>query len=525
MRSLILILAIILLVKGVYPATEDDYFSVMGEVYFRFQNPANTSLVNEISKIVSISKVTSEWIYAYANEKEFRRFVSLDIPYDVLEHPGFMVAHNAAAKFSFETTNTEYPSYPEYIERMNQFQASYPDICSLQDIGTSVQGRKILCVKITGQTDYFFKPRVFLSSTIHGNEPVGYVMMLYFIDFLLSNYGIDSVVTSIVDRTEIWINPLSNPDGTYWAGDETVFGARRYNANSVDLNRNFPDPAEGEHPDGNQYQPETTAMMDFASIIKPILSANFHCGAEVVNYPWDTFERLHPDNDWFISISRHYVDTVHLNSPGQYMDDLNNGITNGYQWYRITGGRQDYMNYFQQCREITVELSNSFFPASPYTYWTYNKDAIIGLITESFTGICGVVQCKEGYPLQTKVEIPERDFDNSFVFSEKQTGRFFRLLPQGRYNVRFSSAYHYPETLEDISVDSGFLNVVNVSLEHAESGDISADRVIDITDVILCLRMAIGLEPFDLKTSDTNNDGITDIDDVILILRMSIGLR
>ncbi|HOQ82528.1 MAG TPA: hypothetical protein PLL89_05655, partial [bacterium] len=98
-------------------------------------------------------------------------------------------------------------------------------------------------------------------------------------------------------------------------------------------------------------------------------------------------------------------------------------------------------------------------------------------------------------------------------------------LPQGRYNVRFSSAYHYPETLEDISVDSGFLNVVNVSLEHAESGDISADRVIDITDVILCLRMAIGLEPSDLKTSDTNNDGITDIDDVILILRMSIGLR
>jgi hypothetical protein len=55
-------------------------------------------------------------------------------------------------------------------------------------------------------------------------------------------------------------------------------------------------------------------------------------------------------------------------------------------------------------------------------------------------------------------------------------------------------------------------------------GDINSDGLIDISDVILCLRMAIGLETIDLTTADMNDDGTVDISDVILILRKSIGL-
>jgi len=55
-------------------------------------------------------------------------------------------------------------------------------------------------------------------------------------------------------------------------------------------------------------------------------------------------------------------------------------------------------------------------------------------------------------------------------------------------------------------------------------GDINNDSVVDISDVILCLRMTIGLEPADIQKADINNDGEVDIADVILILRISIGL-
>ncbi|MBI5376995.1 MAG: hypothetical protein HZA77_16320, partial [Candidatus Schekmanbacteria bacterium] len=54
-------------------------------------------------------------------------------------------------------------------------------------------------------------------------------------------------------------------------------------------------------------------------------------------------------------------------------------------------------------------------------------------------------------------------------------------------------------------------------------GDMNKDDIIDISDEILVLRIALGL--YQNKTcSDINNDGIVDISDVILTLRMALGL-
>jgi len=56
-------------------------------------------------------------------------------------------------------------------------------------------------------------------------------------------------------------------------------------------------------------------------------------------------------------------------------------------------------------------------------------------------------------------------------------------------------------------------------------GDINTDGSLDILDVILCLRMAEGLDPVNLETADINNDGVINIDDVILIAKKAIGLE
>ncbi len=56
------------------------------------------------------------------------------------------------------------------------------------------------------------------------------------------------------------------------------------------------------------------------------------------------------------------------------------------------------------------------------------------------------------------------------------------------------------------------------------SGDVNGDGETDISDVILCLRMAINLDQPDASVADMNSDGVVDISDVILILRKAIGL-
>lgn len=54
-------------------------------------------------------------------------------------------------------------------------------------------------------------------------------------------------------------------------------------------------------------------------------------------------------------------------------------------------------------------------------------------------------------------------------------------------------------------------------------GDINCDDVIDISDVILVLRLALQLDP-PKDCSDINADGLVDISDVILTLRMALQL-
>ena len=48
---------------------------------------------------------------------------------------------------------------------------------------------------------------------IHGDETVGRQLILYLAQYLLHNYGTDPRITKLVDGTEIFLMPSSNPDG------------------------------------------------------------------------------------------------------------------------------------------------------------------------------------------------------------------------------------------------------------------------------------------------------------------------
>ena len=71
-----------------------------------------------------------------------------------------------------------YPTYSTYVSMMQQWAADYPTLCRLDTIGTSVNGRLILSMEITANRSTDTLPEFFYSSTIHGDEVTGYVMML-----------------------------------------------------------------------------------------------------------------------------------------------------------------------------------------------------------------------------------------------------------------------------------------------------------------------------------------------------------
>ncbi len=452
-------------------ASPYDILKDRGELYFRFPLTDN-SLGNELTRLISIDKATGEGlIYAYANEKGFAKFLDYGIDYEILPPPGIYNG-DLNMKSQVDIRNIAewdfYPTYDAYVSMMYQFAADYPGICQVFSIGTSVGGRQLLVAKISDNVGVSeAEPEFLYTSSIHGDETTGYVLMLRMIDYLLSNYGSDPGITNLVNGIEIWINPLANPDGTYWGGNSTVNNAKRYNANNVDLNRNFPDPADGPHPDGEEWQVETLAFMDFAESRHFVSGANLHGGTEVCNYPWDTWPRLAADDLWWKYVCHQYADTAQAYSPSGYMSDYDDGITNGYTWYRITGGRQDYMNYFHQCREFTLEISNTKLlpPGELPALWNYNYRSLLNYMEQSMYGLRGVIRDSlTNWPLETEIYAVLHEKDSSWVYSDLPGGNYHRLLPQGTYTLRYSAPGYVTKVMSGVTITYEAATELNVFL-------------------------------------------------------------
>ncbi len=406
---------------------------------------------------ISLSPITVNW------------FLLQKFEYKISDNPdskGIISAMTVARAMEWET----YPTYTQYDSIMQSFKALYPSLCKLETIGTSVNGKLVFALKISDNASADEdEPEVFYSSTMHGNETGGFILMLHLADYLLKNYNSSSSVRNLVDNLEIWINPLANPDGTYNSGN-IMSSPGRYNANGYDLNRNFPDPFTPN----TVMQKETIDMMNFMGKHRFVLSANFHAGVEVVNYPWDRWlSKLHADNNWFNSISRAYADTVHVYSGPAYMNYLDNGVTRGSVWYVVYGGRQDFVTWELQGREVTIELDDTYVtPAAQLALlWENNRRSLLGYLENALHGIHGrTINNVTSEPVPAKIFIAGHDTDSSHIYSDTLTGSFVRMLSPGSWDLTFSASGYQDTTIRNIVLPAGQKIYLTVKMEPATSG-------------------------------------------------------
>ncbi|MBQ7984170.1 MAG: carboxypeptidase regulatory-like domain-containing protein [Bacteroidales bacterium] len=361
----------------------------------------------------------------------------------------------------------EYPDYDTYISFMQNIAQQNEDICRLDTIGTSLNGRLILCMSITSQIKADLpKPRFFYSAAMHGNELTGAVMLMRLIDTLTAN---KEEFAALLDNIQIYINPFANPDGTWNnSTDGKIKNPVRYNANYVDLNRNYKDIATKNNSDGKKTQPETQAFMDYQLQHRFHMSCNLHTGSEVFNYPFDKYTssvKTHADRQWFEDLGKDFVAALQDES-GTYFKSVNSsGVIDGGDWYVIGGSRQDWSTYYAHCPEVTLELSDDYIPQSSklplywvrlhkslFVFFDYLQQGFKGTVTDSVTGkhLDGV-----------KIEISDHDRDSSQVYTDSQ-GFYNRCIKQGTYSVKFSKD-GYNDRVEEIAM-TGSTETVNIEL-------------------------------------------------------------
>ena len=472
MKSFFSFFSLIILIATLnsYPQQLDpDYFQKNIEVYFSFEI-SSRELIRELTNVISIDNIIGTTVYAYANENEYNEFLSYNLAHTILPKPGELIIPEMGDEIDEITDWNVYPTYAAYVNMMNQYAINYPSICKLIDAGNTVQGRKILLVKISDNVNIReAEPQFLYTSTMHGDETTGYVLMLRLIDSLLTSYGTKPRITNMINNAEIWINPNANPDGTYHGGNNTVNGATRYNANGYDLNRNFPDPIYGVH--ANQQQ-ETSVFRNLAEQNNFVLCANFHGGTEVVNYPWDTWTSGYPDyvshadDNWYQFISHLYADTCQAHAPSNYMNGYDDGITNGGAWYVINHGRQDYMNWYMKSREVTIEISDIHLlpPSQLPAHWEYNKRSFLNYIESIFYGVRGIVTDTLNHPLNAIVKVLNHDTLHSEIRTDSINGNYHRMLAPGVYSFQFTAEGHYPKTINNVVVNNFQTTVLDVQL-------------------------------------------------------------
>ena len=486
----------------------ENYIETKGELTFTFQitDVANLKSFENNLSIVHFDTNTNT-VKAWANEEQFRLFEALNIPYQVPENENEvdesviydnrpLASRNMMSTLTFPLGS--YPTYAEYAQQMQDFEDDYPALVEKISIGTTGQGDKeLLFVKISDNVSVDeAEPKLMFTSSMHGDEIAGYPMMLTLIDYILTVYSDPghadhARVKNLVENAEIWINPSANPDGTYHnsASNTSVTQARRGNGNNIDLNRNYPDNVAGAHPDGEAYQTETIAFMNFADQHNFVIAANFHGGTELVNYPFDnayaTSQYEHADTDWYEFVGVEYAthcqtdanagntSTPTYNNKSSYMTDDDDwdgnagsqawhnyyrqspGVTHGAEWYRVFGGRQDYMNVYQQCRETTIELSDTkILPESSLVdYWYYNRDALLDYLTQGTYGFRGIVKdavttnAIEG----ATITVVGHDAYGSEVSSDTN-GDFYRPIKGGTYDLMISAPCYQSVTLNSQSI-------------------------------------------------------------------------
>lgn len=488
------------------------YLKEKGEVVLRFKATSVLQL-EKINKILSIGHKHIDEIElegeAYANTKEqLQRFISLGIQYEVTkednEIPQEFTARVAdtgtgLATNAWDTTWDAYPKYSEYVAKMQYWATTYPSLCTLQNIGTTVNGRALYVLKISDNpASDETEPEFFYTSSMHGDEITGYPTMLRFIDYLLTNYGSLSEVTNLLNGTELFINPLANPDGSYKAAINDTYNASGYaatraNANGVDLNRNYADAIGGLHSDSNVYQPETIAFMNFQATRNFVLAANYHGGTEVINFPLDTSNTpntgnfsYHPHDNYFKFISIEYAQLCQTADGNlNYMDEEYNigqfpGTTNGAAWYSVYGGRQDASNYFDHSKEITIEISNLKTPAAsslPF-FWDRNRQALLNFVKQASYGLHGVVSDANGNPIHAKVYVGGTvDNFGSWVETSPTKGDYHKVQIAGTYDVIFEAPGYVTQTIS-VTLTNNATTTLNVTMVPVTSLPTASDATI-----------------------------------------------
>ncbi|EDM15255.1 carboxypeptidase A2 (pancreatic) (predicted), isoform CRA_b [Rattus norvegicus] len=178
--------------------------------------------------------------------------------------------------FNFEA----YHTLEEIYQEMDNLVAENPGLVSKVNIGSSFENRPMNVLKFSTGGD---KPAIWLDAGIHAREWVTQATALWTANKIASDYGTDPAITSLLNTLDIFLLPVTNPDGYVFSQTTNRMWRKTRSKRSgsgcvgVDPNRNwdanFGGPGASSSPCSDSYHgPKPNSEVEVKSIVDFIKS-------------------------------------------------------------------------------------------------------------------------------------------------------------------------------------------------------------------------------------------------------------
>lgn len=219
-----------------------------------------------------------------------------------------------------------YPTYTQIMSDLDSMYILYPGLVKQKTAiapYTTQNGHTIDWMRISDNPNVNEnEPKMLITALHHAREPASVHQLLYFMWYLLENYGTNPEITWLLDHTEIYFVPVVNPDG-YLYNESTNPGGggmwrknRRNNGDGtygVDLNRNYSYQWGVSGTSGTTSsdvykgpsafsEPETQAIRDFTILHQFKLALNYHTYGNLLLHPYGYDYVATPDDAYFTRI-------------------------------------------------------------------------------------------------------------------------------------------------------------------------------------------------------------------------------
>ena len=378
----------------------------------------------------------------------------------------------------------EYHTVDETWAVLDSLHQLYPTITELDTCGYSQRfGMPIPLFTISKNVSVREdEPAALIDAMHHAREPIGNEICIHTIKWILDNYPDSLDAQKWVDSMELQFIPIVNPEGWQYILDNSLNypwwrknlrdngnngGLVNPDSDGVDLNRNYDwrwevggssDPTSwvyrGPYPHSES---EVQALVDLAIQRKYLIGITYHSYGYVVLCPSRYQGQYTPDANTLLDIAQNMCFLMTGYNPS-YLDGYNMSAV----WFYGQIGTYDFL----------IETALSFIPP-PDTIpieCTKNFAGIKYLFNRTFySGITGhVLDSLTLQPLEATIEVLGLSGDTITPrTSDSLFGRFYRLLTDGNYTMRFSKPGYVTKTISDIPVTVDSLTKLEVLLSPA----------------------------------------------------------